>query len=201
MPESVEELYARVMAAADQGRLPAPELTQWDIFPWEAVDGEVAPKRVAPPAPEEPRAGEGERPCRSCAGDEGVIWEDELWRVKHLRQGGLPLVVVLETKEHLDFGELDDELASQFGRISVRLARIMEGLPGIGRVHVNRWGDGGAHFHVWYLARPAGLPQLRGSFLPVWDDILPPGPEDVWKADLAHVARKLATHGGEVRVP
>jgi hypothetical protein len=53
---------------------------------------------------------------------------------------------------------------------------------------------------MWFLARPKDLLSVRGSFSPDWDDILPPGPEEIWRADLAEVARKLATHGGEALV-
>ena len=38
--------------------------------------------------------------------------------------------------------------------------------------------------HWWFMARPARLPQLIGSFASIWDDILPPTPQDVWRADL-----------------
>ena len=60
-------------------------------------------------------------------------------------------------------------------------------LGGIGRVHVNKWGDGGAHLHLFFLARPAGFLQLRGSNLPEWEEMLPRYPQDV--ADAARCAR------------
>jgi hypothetical protein len=50
------------------------------------------------------------------------------------------------------------------------------------------------------MARTAGLLSTKGSFATEWDDILPPGPEEVWRADLAAVARKLATHDGTALV-
>ena len=99
----------------------------------------------------------------------------------------------------LDLGDLDDDLASQLGRISNRLVRIMENLPEIGRVHVDRWGDGGSHLHIWFFARTARLTNVLGSTALEWDDILPPGPEDVWRADLHTVATKLANWGGDAR--
>jgi hypothetical protein len=52
-------------------------------------------------------------------------------------------------------------------------------VPGVGRVHVGRWGEGGAHLHIWFMARPAGMEQLRSSFAAVWDDVLPPTPQEV----------------------
>jgi hypothetical protein len=42
------------------------------------------------------------------------------------------------------------------------------------------------------MARPARTPQLIGSFAAIWDDVLPPTPEDVWRANLAAVARAMA---------
>lgn len=204
MAESAEEIYDRVVTAVGRdGRLPAGELTGWPSFPWEAADGDVVPKVLRPPAPEGPREGDpGGGECPMCAGthEAETVWEDELWVLTTRPEPtGMPLVLTLWTWEHLDFGDLDDELASQFGRLSNRLVRIMQGLPHVGRVHVNRWGDGCAHFHVWYVARPAGLPAVRGSYAVEWDDILPPGPEDVWRADLHTVATKLANWGGQPR--
>ena len=40
-------------------------------------------------------------------------------------------------------------------------------------------------------ARPARLPQTIGSFAAIWDDILPPLPDDVWRANLATVAAAM----------
>ena len=68
----------------------------------------------------------------------------------------------------------------------IRIERaIVTALPDIGRVHVCRWGDGSAHFHMWFMARPARLPQLVGSFAAIWDDILPPLPEEIWSTNLS----------------
>lgn len=205
MPESAEEVHARVIAAVGPtGRLPLPPIGEWDIFPWEVVDGALAPKVLAPPADEPARWGEAEdKPCGMCGGaDAGrTVWENERWLVTHEeRPSGLPLVLVLHTKEHLDYPDLDDDLAGEYGRLSVWLCRIMSNLPHIARVHVNRWGDGGSHLHVWFFARTERLTGVLGSYAVEWDKILPPGPEDVWRADLATVARLLANHDGQARL-
>jgi hypothetical protein len=199
MAESAADLYARVVAQVGEGgRLPTPSVAGWEIFPWQAEDGTVVVKPLAPPAPEEPRHGEAGVDCRACGPQvEGVIWRDDVWRVRHLSErSGLPLVLFLEPYEHVDFGALDEGQAAQFGTLSVRLARIVESLPNIARCHVMRVGDGAEHLHIWFMGRTEGLLQARGSCAVDWDDILPPGPEDVWRADLAEIARKLATHGG-----
>jgi len=43
----------------------------------------------------------------------------------------------------------------------------------VGRVHVYRWGDGGGHFHVWFMPRPLGMLEASGAMLPLWEDVLP----------------------------
>ena len=195
-------MYARVVdAAGEGGRLPMPPQSEWEIFPWEVHDGAIAPKALRPPADEPARRGEQGRSCDDCAVDADlVVWEDEHWLLTHRGQpSGLPIVLVLYAREHIDFGELDDDLASEYGRISNRLVRIIEHLPDVGRVHVERWGDGGAHMHVWFFARTRRLTGVLGSAAPEWNEILPPGPEDVWRADLHAVATKLANWGGTPR--
>lgn len=204
MPEPAEDVYARAVdAVGPDGRLPMPPSADWDIFPWEVADGAIAPKVLRAPTDEHVRRGDRDGgPCGSCAGfdAERIVWEDDSWVLTHDgAPSGLPLVVVLHTRSHLDYPELDDERASQLGRISVRLTRIIEHLPNIGRVHVSRWGDGGSHLHVWFLARTHRLTGVLGSTAVDWDDVLPPGPEDVWRADLHTVATKLANSGGHAR--
>ena len=45
------------------------------------------------------------------------------------------------------------------------------------------------------MARPARVPQLIGSFAAIWDDILPPLPEEVWRANLDAVVAALERVG------
>ena len=205
MPETPEQIYARVVAAVgEDGRLPMPPVGEWEIFPWEVVDGELQPKVVrAPLAAESPRSGAGGDDCHLCtgAGDGVKVWEN--WNFHVMRPAapsGLPLVLWLNANEHMDFTDLSDDLAAEFGRISVWLCRIMSNLPGIGRVHVNRWGDGSEHMHAWFAARPERLPGILGSLAVEWNEMLPPGPRDVWEADIQAVAARLATHDGRALV-
>jgi hypothetical protein len=192
VPETPEELYRRAQAAAgEDGRLPMPPVHEWETFPFE---GDLRVRPLEPPVTEErPRLGEGGVDCRRCArGDEQAIWHDDAWRVVPLdHPSGLPLVVLLESREHMDFGDMSPELAAAFGRTVVRVERAVVGVGEIGRVHVCRWGDGSEHLHVWFMARPARIPQLIGSFAAIWDDILPPTPEEVRSENVAAVARAL----------
>ena len=59
-----------------------------------------------------------------------------------------------------------------------------------------RVGDGGAHLHLWFIARPERFAGILGSMAMEWDEMLPSPPEDVWRADLRAVADRLATHDG-----
>ncbi|MFE7560516.1 hypothetical protein [Kitasatospora sp. NPDC057500] len=77
-----------------------------------------------------------------------------------------------------------------------RVERAILALGGIGRVHLNRWGDGAAHLHLWLIARPAGQRQLLGSTLPLWMDVLPPLPDALRADTLRRIAATLATGGG-----
>jgi hypothetical protein len=179
VPETPEQLYERVKDA-----LSMPPVEEWDTFPF---DGDMRPRPLRPPVErEEPRHGEGGVDCRRCdAADDDFIWTSERWRVHALGPTGLPLVVMLEPREHFSApGDLPLELAEEMGVLLGRIERAVSSLDGIGRVHVCRWGDGGEHLHWWFMARPARVPQLIGSFAAVWDEILPPIPEDVWRADL-----------------
>jgi hypothetical protein len=175
---------------------PLPDFTRWPSFPFE---GDLRVKRLAPPVDvEPPRSGEDAADCVACnTPDDAYIWVSERWRVRAMdRPTGLPMVLILECRSHLDLGDLPNLLAAELGVMTVRLERAVRSLDGVARVHVNRWGDGSAHLHMWFLARPYGRLQLRGTFLSLWDDILPVIPELQWRENLAMVAAWLAEFGG-----
>ena len=138
--------------------------------------------------------------CHACAYSAArAIWSDERWILVPLdRPSGLPVVLVLEPRAH--FGEFDDELAAELGVFLVRVERAISLIDGVGRVHIGKWGDGNFHAHVWFLARPARLSQLRSSFAEIWDSILPPTPELIWRENLEVVAHQLAESGGTAHI-
>jgi diadenosine tetraphosphate (Ap4A) HIT family hydrolase len=173
-----------------------PDFVKWPSFPFE---GDLRVKDLADPVPVEPaRKGEGSADCTACnAPDDAYIWVSDRWRVRTMdRPTGLPVVLILESRSHLDLGDLPNLLAAELGVMTVRLERAIRSLDGVARVHVNRWGDGSAHLHMWFLARPYGQLQLRGTFLSLWDAILPPIAESQWRENLALVAAWLAEFGG-----
>jgi diadenosine tetraphosphate (Ap4A) HIT family hydrolase len=197
MPERAEDIHARALAAADAGgHLAMPPVDEWDTFPFDG-DLRVRPL-VAPLAEEQPRRGADGVDCWRCETGVGdAIWYDERWLVGPLAApSGLPVVVLLYPRAHHDLADLPPELAVELGPLIQRVEHAVRSVGEIGRVHVCRWGDGSEHLHWWFMARPARLPQLVGSFAAIWDDILPATPEDVWRENLRTVARALAGGGG-----
>jgi diadenosine tetraphosphate (Ap4A) HIT family hydrolase len=141
--------------------------------------------------PEPPRRGEpGGPPCRICSGETtAAVWSDDNWTLHPPVGGSLPGAVWIASREHVDsFLDLPEHLAADFGRVVARAERAILALGDVGRVHLYRWGDGGAHFHVWLIPRPLGMLEATGMHLPVWEDVLPNVPD----AELAAAAARVA---------
>lgn len=192
-----DEFYNHALAAADgEHRLPLARMTGWEISPFEPGGLRVTP--LHPPVlPEPARADEDGADCQACAARNEGIWLDDTWRLTQISNVGVPLVLMLHPRDHYDLADLPDERAAELGVLTTHIVRHMEALPSISRAHVYRIGDGAAHLHIWFFARPEGQAQLYGSWLVVWDDLLPEYPEDVAKADAAKVAAALsASYGG-----
>ena len=192
MPLSPEEFYEHAIGAADhEGRMPLSRMTGWEVFPFESDGLRVVPL-ARPVLPEPPRYGEGGVNCRACKGERKVLWSDDHWNLNSTGAlSGAPLVLILEPKAHYDLTDLPDDMAAELGILVVHIARAIESLPHIARAHVYRVGDGGAHLHVFFFARPAGFSQLRGSCFVLWDDLLPEIPLEQRDVDALAVATSL----------
>jgi len=189
MPETPEQLYERA-----KGALRTPPVEEWETWPFE---GELQPRPLQPPAEEDkPRLGAGGVDCWACmASDDEFLWTDERWRlVAPELEYALPVMLLLMPREHYaEPGDLPDELAAECGVMLARVERAVRSVGEIGRVHVCRWGDGGEHLHWWFIARPARLRQLTGSFAAIWDDVLPPLPQELRRENHAAVKTALET--------
>ena len=187
MPETPDELYARAVNA-----LRMPPVAEWETFPF---DGEMRPRALQPPVErEQPRHGEGGVDCWRCtAPDDEFLWTDERWRLHAPpHPTGLPAVVLLAPRAHLgEPGDVPDDVAADLGVMLARVDRAVRSIVEIGRVQVCGLGDGSEHLHWWFMARPARFPQLIGTFAAIWDDVLPPLPENVWRENLAAIAAAL----------
>ncbi|MEP6697257.1 MAG: hypothetical protein ABJA34_10305 [Pseudonocardiales bacterium] len=162
--------------------------------------GPLTPRPLAEPVtPEPPRKGEpGGGPCPVCPGDESefTIWSDEHWLLNHGTGTSLPGAVWLSTRTHADsFSDLDDALAADFGVLTARIDRALQALPNMARTHLYRWGDGGAHFHVWFLPRPLGMIQAQGMMLPLWEGVLPEASGEAIAAAKAAIGASLRAAG------
>lgn len=169
--------------------------------PMTAFEGDL---RLAPLAPmlepEEPRHGELDpASCFHCSNDAGHwIWADEHWHVGALQDTALPFWAGLAPNAHTTLTDMPTDLAATMGPVIQRLATAIASLPGVARTHFSRWGDGSAHFHLHFLARPTGMMQGRGYMLAVWDDVLPKADPDLIAANNRQVAEALAAGGGEL---
>ena len=185
MPENAQQIHERAA-----GALRSPDVREWDPWPFE---GPVRPRPLVAPGPERVRDGEGGRECSACAAPDGdYLWTDDDWRLKAMEPSGLPLVLILEPRAHFDGpADLPDGLARAQGVLIGRVERAVLSIGEVGRVHIGRWGEGAAHLHWWFIARPAGFPQLASSMAEIWDEVLPPTPRDVWEDNVARVAEAM----------
>ncbi len=197
-PESAEDFYARVLAATGpDGRLgvAVEEMPGWDIYPFEIDSLRLKP--LQPLADEEPaRVGENPAGC-SCARPpdpalaERLVWSNERWQLHLDTSMKLPIGVNLGPREHCDLPTVPDHLAGEMGLLIVAVSAALESLPSVGRVQLAKYGDGGAHLHLFLFGRPARMLQLRGSPLLDWEENLPQVPLEVHRANAEHVARHL----------
>ncbi len=177
-------------------RLPTGDVASDPLFPFE---GDVRVRPLDPPLlPEPERHGADAADCHLCQEEnDHAVWDDGRWRlIVAPEPHGLPMVAVLAPRAHHDLEDLPPDLAGELGTMIQRVARAIGRLDGVGRVHVNRWGDGSHHVHVWFLARPRGMWQMRGAMLACWDDLLPKVPDQEWAASRTAVAAALAEDGG-----
>lgn len=205
--ETAEQFHARVAAATDnEGRLAVAveEMPGWDIFPFEIDSLRIKP--LQPLLDVEPdRRGEDPAECWCAStGDPGaegtggppVVWSNERWRLVLLREMRLPIALSLEPLTHHDLPTLPDDLADELGLLMVATSAAVEELPSVGRVHIAKYGDGGAHLHLFLFGRPARMPQLRGSPLLDWEENLPAVPPEVHARNAAYVVQRLAARRG-----
>jgi len=147
-----------------------------------------------PVIPEPARRGEpGGDSCGICGGlATGAVWSNANWSLHPPVGGSLIGAVWLASREHVDsFKDLSAAAASEFGHVVANVERGILSLGGVARVHLYRWGDGGAHFHVWMLPRPLGMLEAKGMMLPLWEDVLPNVTDDELRAAAQLVAMAM----------
>jgi diadenosine tetraphosphate (Ap4A) HIT family hydrolase len=119
-------------------------------------------------------------------------WPDDLSSLHPPVGGSLPGTVWLASKSHVDsFRDLRPVAAQDFGLVVGAIEPAIYSLGNVGRLHLYRWGDGGAHFHVWFLPRPLGMLKACNMTLPLWEDVLPKVPDEEMRAAAKQVAAAL----------
>ena len=177
-------------SASGNGAQDLPEFALSDLFPFE---GDMRLKPLQEPViPEPPRSGEDPSDCWTCKADDSkVLWADDKWRLGIVRHLACPIALSLSPRGHYDSPDLPEELAAELGVLLIRIERAILSTGGIGRVHFNKWCDGGAHLHWWILGRPEGALQQRGSFLVLWAQSLPLPPAEEVDRRAEEIAEQL----------
>ena len=205
-PESAEDFYARVQAATGpDGRLAVAveEMPGWDIYPFEIDSLRMKPlqparRRGAPARRRGPGGVLLRGPAQPGPGPSGSVWSNERWQL-HLdtahEAADRPQPRPARALRPADGPGPPRRRDGSADRR--RLRRRSSRCPSVGRVQLAKYGDGGAHLHLFFFGRPARMLQLRGSPLLDWEENLPPVPLEVHRANAEHVAEHLlATVGG-----
>lgn len=168
--------------------------------PLGSLDGDLRMAPLEPMlVPEAPRSGELDpSECGHCSPhDHGWLWKDDHWHISGAPRTGLPFWGGLAPNDHVLLHEMGPELSTTMGSVVQRFAGAVQRLEGVARTHFSRWGDGSAHFHLQFMARPLGMMQGRGYMLAVWDDVLPGTDPGLLAENHAQVAAAMAAGGGE----
>ncbi len=166
---------------------------------WFPFAGDITVKPLEPPVvPEPDRHDIDPATCHACARpDEDFVWTDEHWRLFPMLPTRLAGIVLLQPRSHVDsYADMTPDLLRRLGPVTARVERALHATGDVARVHVNRWGDGGGHFHLWFMPRPNGVLQLRGSMLPLWLDVLPDVDDGAARERLHSIGAALAVDGG-----
>ena len=175
--------------------------------PWIGADENTLPlKALSPPVhTEPPLSGVDGVDCRMCGGGDNAwtVYEDDLWRVQALhRDITFPGTAMLQSVRHArGIGDLTPQEAASFGTLSQRVSQALLSRPvgevgfgdgRVGRVHLHMWGDGAEHFHGWFVPRPLGYLDLRGSYLVEWEELLPAASQEALLAGAQDLRNRLA---------
>lgn len=189
-------------ATDDERRLPvAMEMMPgWDIFPFELDTLRIKPLEDLAEA-EPPRSGEDPAECW-CAQPqppvwlERAVWHNDRWVLTMRGATGLPIDLNLMPLEHCDLSDVPAHLHAEMGQLIVEISAAVEALPSVSRSQVAKYGDGGAHLHLFFFGRPDRMLQLRGSTLLDWEENMPRVPVEVLRDNAAFVGQRLVDRVG-----
>lgn len=206
MPETSQQWYRRLTETiAAEGHRDW-ESSGWSTWPF---DGELTVRELqAPAADGEPARGGDDGECPLCDRSrvpdprDYLAWRDELWMLgAPFDAVAMPFLGFLIPRRHADLSDLTLAESARMGELLVLLERAITEVLDVPRVQLYRWGDGNSHLHWWVYGRPTAVLQLRGTFLPIWDDLLPGREQEQTRADIDLVAARLAELAGGEALP
>lgn len=202
MAEASQEWYERMVRRIDEVGHRELDPPSWKTWPWD--EGYVV-RPLAGPDEEPVRHGAGGVRCRACSANddpgEYIVWRDEIAMIGRKLEGTpIPFLAFLMPRRHVDLGGLTEAEAARMGVLLTQVERAVCDVLDVPRIQAARWGDGSEHLHWWIYGRPTGVLQLRGTFLALWEDLLPVRDADDERRDLDQVvARLVELVGGETR--
>src|SRR5207302_1375422 len=132
---------------------------------------------------EQPREGDpAGPPCPYCKlEDSDAVWSNAHWRVMVRQWSPLPGGMLLLSKAHVDtLSQMPPERQREFGPIAAWIEHAIMNLGRVARVHLYRWGDGRAHFHVHFVPRPLDFRSLVGGIYPFSRRASPTLVKNIW---------------------
>lgn len=105
-------------------------------------------------------------PCTLCNTAEPALYQDPLWRVRHIEPpwGVAGWMVLIANRHVAGPGHFDDAEARAFGPILRRCQRALERVTGALRIYTAALGEAVPHFHAHMIPRQADAP-ARGFAL------------------------------------
>jgi diadenosine tetraphosphate (Ap4A) HIT family hydrolase len=206
MTQTPKQWYDRVHAVIGDSGYREPDFSSWMSWPWV---GDLTTKPLDPPVAAEPAraGGGGAGDCQICTWSQDpdidyLIWRDETWMIGlPFEPSSLPFAAFLMPRRHADLQDLTPAESARQGELLTGIERAACAVLAVPRIQVARWGDGSEHLHWWMFARPTGQLQLRGTFLALWDDLLPGADSAATRSNGELLAAKLVElAGGEVVV-
>lgn len=104
--------------------------------------------------------------CAICAakksgGDDLVVYEDALWRVRHSSETNILAYLIIESKRHfLDLSEARPAEQESFGPVTGAMIKAIRAVTLAERVYNFSLGEAVPHFHTHLIPRTDSMPRI-----------------------------------------
>lgn len=170
------------------------QINRWETFP---LQGRLELKALDPPREEPERQGAGAIDCPVCSEHPAdLLWSGKRWKISQWESPRAFPSVFVTPVLHFELSTMSLDTLAEVGIVLKRASAALERLDGVERAHIEARCDGGEHMHWMLMGRPSNALQIRGTFLPLWDMLLPPMPPALWRAVGVEVGRNIDLEGG-----